>query len=111
MRKRVGDFGSLVVKTLRFHCRGHRLDPSPLGSCMLRGAAKKKKKKKMCDKDLGQCSAQKHSMKGISGLLCTSLPSSHLSPLRIPLRKADREPVKSKRGMTLSLHRETQETR
>ena len=42
-----GDFpGGPVVKTLRFHCRGHRIDPGSGKFHMPCGAAKKKRKKK-----------------------------------------------------------------
>ena len=42
-----GDFpGGPVVKTLRFHCRGHRIDPGSGKFHMPCGAAKKKKKKR-----------------------------------------------------------------
>lgn len=67
---------SLEVQGLTppFNYRGTGSIPSWSISHMPRSVVKKK-----CSKDLGQWFAQKQSMKGTSGLLCTS-------PLRIPLK-------------------------
>ena len=70
-----GDFpGGPGVKTPPFNYRGTGSIPSWGISHKPRGVGKKK-----CNKDLGQWLAQKQSMRGTSGLFCTS-------PLRIPLK-------------------------
>ena len=70
-----GDFpGGPGAKTPPFNYRGTGSIPSWGISHMPRGVGKKK-----CNKDFGQWLAQKQSMRGTSGLSCTS-------PLRIPLK-------------------------